>query len=308
MGARCHHRSLLPPGLRIEHLEIGSTEIVAVARSQLTTSECPACGRASTRIHSRYRRCLSDLPAHGRLVRIDLEVRRFRCDGSCDGSSCQRKIFAERFADEITVPFARRTSRLRSIIHHLGLALGGRPGRSLARRLLLPVSKDTLLRAVRSHSAERLSTPHVVGIDDWAWKRGHRYGTIVCDLERRRIVDVLPHREASTVEAWLSVRPEIRVVSRDRGGGSPEHQSRCFRFCDKCESAPRLPPRFHRQEKELPNNRPRNRRLLSQFLCDVRYGRRRRGRGRSGWIAQGSAFLGIVDTKQAPASQPIMRA
>jgi transposase len=87
------------------------------------------------------------------------------------------------------------------------------------RRLLFPVSKDTLLRAVRSHSPGSGSTPHVVGIDDWAWKRGHRYGTIICDLERHRIVDVLPDREAATVEAWLSARPDIRVVSRDRGGG-----------------------------------------------------------------------------------------
>jgi transposase len=84
---------------------------------------------------------------------------------------------------------------------------------------LLPVSKDTLLRAVRAHAPERRSTPRIVGIDDWAWKRGHRYGTIVCDLERRRIVDVLPDREAATVEAWLSARPDISLVSRDRGGG-----------------------------------------------------------------------------------------
>jgi transposase len=210
-----HQDSLLPPGLRIEHVEIGGSEIVAVARSRSAMSSCPSCGRVSARIHSRYRRCLADLPAHGRRVRISLEVQRFRCSDS----SCRRKIFAERLDDGVTRPFARRTSRLQSIIHHLGLALGGRPGQSLARRLLLPVSKDTLLRAVRAHAPERRSTPRILGIDDWAWKRGHRYGTIVCDLERRRIVDVLPDREAATVEAWLSARPDISLVSRDRGGG-----------------------------------------------------------------------------------------
>jgi hypothetical protein len=108
---------------------------------------------------------------------------------------------------------------LQSLVHHLGLALGGRPGQSLARRLWVPVSKDTLLRVVRSHSPGSCAPPHVVGIDDWAWKRGHRYGTIICDLDRHRILDVLPDREAATVEAWLSARPSIRVVSRDRGGG-----------------------------------------------------------------------------------------
>jgi hypothetical protein len=138
------------------------------------------------------------------------------------------KIFAERFDDEVTVPFARRTSRLQSIVHHLGLALGGRPGQSLARRLLFPVSKDTLLRAVRSQSPEQPAAPRIVGIDDWAWKRGHRYGTIVCDLERRRIIDVLPDREAATVEAWLAARPDIRLVSRDRGGGYGQAVSRAL--------------------------------------------------------------------------------
>jgi transposase len=108
---------------------------------------------------------------------------------------------------------------LQGLVHHLGLALGGRPGQRLARRLWVPVSKDTLLRVVRSHSPGSCAPPHVVGIDDWAWKRGHRYGTIICDLERHRIIDVLPDREAATVEAWLSARPSIRVVSRDRGGG-----------------------------------------------------------------------------------------
>ena len=220
----CHHHSLLPSGLSIEHLEIVGSEVVAVARSRLKVSECPACGRASRRVHSRYRRCLADLPAHGRRVRIRLEVRRFRCGDL----SCRRKIFAERFSGDITQPFARRTSRLQSIIRHLGLALGGRPGQSLAQRLLLPVSKDTLLRAVRSQSPEMPATPRVVGIDDWAWKRRHRYGTIVCDLERRRIVDVLPDREAATVEAWLSARPNIRVVSRDRGGGYGQAISRAL--------------------------------------------------------------------------------
>lgn len=224
MRRRRYDHSLLPPGLRIDHVEIGGSEIVAVARSLSATSSCPTCGHTSMRVHSRYRRSLADLPAHGRRVRISLEARRFRCGGV----ACRRKIFAKRFEDEITRPFARRTSRLQSIVHHLGLALGGRPGQSLARRLLLPVGKDTLLRAVRSHSPEPQATLQVIGIDDWAWKRGHRYGTIVCDLERRRIVDVLPDREASTVEAWLSARPDIRVVSRDRGGGYGRATSRAL--------------------------------------------------------------------------------
>lgn len=215
MPRRRSRDSLMPPGLSIDHVEIGGTAIVAVARSRAAAVSCPTCGHASTRIHSPHQRCVADLPAHGRRVRILLAARRFRC-GSL---RCPRKIFGERFDEETIHPYARRTARLQGLVHHLGLALGGRPGQSLARRLLIPVGKDTLLRAVRSHSAGSCAPPHVVGIDDWAWKRGHRYGTIICDLERHRIIDVLPDREAATVEAWLSARPSIRVVSRDRGGG-----------------------------------------------------------------------------------------
>jgi transposase len=116
-------------------------------------------------------------------------------------------------------PFARRTSRLEGLVHHLGLALGGRPGQSFARRLLLPVSKDTLLRVVRRHVIRLSAEPQVIGIDDWAWKWGHRYGTIICDLERRRIIDILPDREAATVTAWLAEHPSINVIARDRGAG-----------------------------------------------------------------------------------------
>jgi transposase len=112
-----------------------------------------------------------------------------------------------------------RSSRLDSIVHHLGRALGGRPAASLARRLLMPVSTDTLLRTVRRRFASAPVKPTIIGIDDWAWKRGQRYGTSVCDLERRCIVDLLPDRGVATVKAWLKARPEISIISRDRGGG-----------------------------------------------------------------------------------------
>jgi transposase len=144
-----------------------------------------------------------------------IAVRRFRCAKP----SCQRRIFAEPLGDAVAGRSARRTARLEAIVHHLGVALGGRPAAALARRLMLPVSKDTLLRVVRRRANHDHSPLHVIGIDDWAWKRGQRYGSIICDLERRRIVDLLPDREPATVEAWLSCHPEVRVISRDRGGG-----------------------------------------------------------------------------------------
>ena len=97
--------------------------------------------------------------------------------------------------------------------------LGGRPGQNLAQRLLLPVSNDTLLRAVRRRGTPRVIPPTVIGIDDWAWRRNQRYGTIVCDLERRKTIALLPDREPATAEAWLQGHQQIAIVARDRGGG-----------------------------------------------------------------------------------------
>ena len=103
-------------------------------------------------------------------------------------------------------------------MHHLGLALGGRPGASFAKRLMLPVSNDTLLRVVRRRGSAAPPPPNVIGIDDWAWRRNHRYGTIICDLERRRPISLLPDREPATAQAWLSQQPQVTIVARDRGG------------------------------------------------------------------------------------------
>lgn len=169
-------------------------------------------------------------------------VRRFRCGNV----GCPRVIFAERFGDDIVSPYARRTARLQTIVHHLGLALGGRPGQGLARRLLMPVSKDTLLRTVRARAPEARPASRVIGIDDWAWKRGHRYGSIVCDLERREIVDLLPDREAATVETWLAANSG-GAAPRWLGGEPQEGQAVDARA--RVESRASPPLRRHNRQR-----------------------------------------------------------
>ena len=122
---------------------------------------------------------------------VRLIVRRFRCAAG----ACRMRIFAERLHLEVANVYARRTARLDCIVHHLGLALGGRPAASFARRLMLPVSNDTLLQTIRRRATRPTQVPTVIGIDDWAYKRGQRYGTLVCDLERRQVVTLLPDRD-----------------------------------------------------------------------------------------------------------------
>lgn len=165
MGRRRLQSSLMSPGLILEQVHFGDGEVIAVAHSRNSGAACPSCGGRSGQVHSRYERRLTDLPAHGRRDRIRLMVRRFRCGTT----GCATRIFAERFGPAIVEPFARRTARLQCVVHHLGLALGGRPGQGLARRLLMPVSKNTLLRADRSAVAAALSL---------SWSNGQTEGHI----------------------------------------------------------------------------------------------------------------------------------
>src|SRR3954454_4040204 len=215
---------LVPHGFDVESAFCDGATTVITVRPTSGTSLCPGCGTSSGRIHSRYQRRLTDLPLAGRQVRLGVVARRFRCVTVL----CGRRLFTERFDDGALAPWARRTTRLDLIVHHLGLALGGRPAASFARRLMLPVSNDTLLRVVRRRAQAPEGKLAVIGIDDFAWRRNHRYGTIVCDLERRRPVTLLPDREPATAEAWLARHQSIVTVARDRGGGYGEAAARAL--------------------------------------------------------------------------------
>ena len=139
----------------------------------------------------------------------------------------------------VSVPWARRTQRLRDVIRLIGHAMGGRPGERLLSRLGMAVSDDTILRAVKRINVETAAVPiRVVGVDDWAWKKGQTYGTILVDLERNGVVDLLPTRSAESLAAWLARHPEIEFISRDRQGlyadgarcGAPQAQQVADRF------------------------------------------------------------------------------
>ena len=173
---------------------------------------CPACRDRQISYHSRYLRRMRDLPVQGRQVEIHLETRRFRCQNK----ECVRKIFAERLPD-IAAERARETKRLTEIVGLVGYALGGLPGERLLDRLGIKSSDDTVLRRVkaRRHGAVQPSV-HVLSVDDWAWRKKQRYGTMLVDLERSEVIDLLPERSADSFARWLGLHPEVEVITRDR--------------------------------------------------------------------------------------------
>jgi transposase len=164
-------------------------------------------------MHSRYDRRVADLPVSGQGTNLLVHIRRFRC---CV-PSCPRRIFAERLP-QLVAPHARKSLGLQHTLAQVGFTAGGEAGARLARQLGMPTSPDTLLRLIRAAPCPDPGQPTIIGLDDWAYKRGRRYGTIVCDLDRHRAIDLLPERSAESTSAWLKGQPQVEVIARDRSG------------------------------------------------------------------------------------------
>src|SRR5437588_1580064 len=203
--------------LHLVRLEADEQFILAVVATTSSEAFCPLCQSRSERIHSRYVRCVADLPWAGWAVRLELHVRRF----FCQNQECLRQIFTERLPS-VVAPYARRTTRLTELFTLIGFALGGEAGKRLVDGMGLETSPDTLLRLVREQQECQVPTPRVLCVDDFCFCRRRSYGAILIDVERRVPIDLLPDREAETFKKWLLAHPCVEIISRDRGGSFAE--------------------------------------------------------------------------------------
>jgi transposase len=202
----------LPAGMRMESIEKTESDLVVSVVSTSPTSCCPLCAWPSSSVHSYYHRSVRDVPCGGQSVRLALTVRKF----FCRNADCQRKIFTERFPTFVE-PWAQMTVRLCEEIQAIGLSTSGSLGTRLSARLGISTSWMTVLRRIMDLPTSAAGAVVALGIDDFSFRRGRKFGTILVDLEAHAVIDVLAKRSSQTAADWMRQHPEINYVSRDRG-------------------------------------------------------------------------------------------
>src|SRR5437763_4586773 len=223
----------LPQGMQIDQIQANQNEVSITVIATHPTSCCPLCRHPSSSIHSRYHRTVRDAPCGGRCVQLALCVRKFFCRNPL----CERKIFTERLP-ELVQPWAKMTIRYCQQLTSVGLATCGKGGTRLAARLGMHTSRQTILRRIMALPDPPVGSILYLGIDDFSFRRGCRFGTLLVNLESHRVVDLLPDREAATSANWMYQQPDLMAVSRDRGGayasavrqGAPQAMQYADRF------------------------------------------------------------------------------
>lgn len=240
--------------VQVNSFEIDDNQLVLHVCGINPTATCPYCDTESSRVNTSYGRKPADLPCGGYMVQLQITVRSF----FCRNASCAYRTFAERFPD-LVAPYARRTERLQEQQQRVAFEASGEAAARILDTVAMPVSGKTLVRLVRAAPEAKAETPRVLGVDDWAIKKGQSYGTILIDQETGRPVDLLPNRSAESLEQWLDAHPGVEIITRDRAvdyasgasAGAPEAIQIADRFHLLQNLTGTLKRIFERQPKQL---------------------------------------------------------
>jgi transposase len=224
----------LPTGVRITDYAVMNGTLHLTLISTSTLVNCPMCLTPSTAQHSYYHRTVRDVPCGGYPLRVSLRTRRF----FCHQKDCARRIFTERFSSFL-LPRARMTERFRQALLALSATSAHEAAQRLATLLHFPTSVTTLRRQLGKYQLPALADLTKIGLDDFAFRKGKTYGTVIVDLESHQVVDLLEDRRCATVETWLRAHPHLCVISRDRAGEYAQAAERA------APQAQQIADRFH---------------------------------------------------------------
>ena len=227
------NRLICLPKFRIKSIEQKNGNIMIFASIKSKRSQCLIRGHFSTAVHDHYHRKLSDLPAFQNTTTLVLKTRKFKCKNL----KCNRKVFSEQTSH--INRYSRKTLRAWQVLNSLSIELTGKLGSTLSKQLFLPVSSSTITRIAHKQQLPIIKQPVILGVDDWAFRKGVSYGTVLIDMETSRPIDLLSSRDSANLKEWLKKYPAIKIVTRDRSGAYSSAIN------EICPDAIQVADRFH---------------------------------------------------------------
>lgn len=221
------------PKFGINDIEQNNGKITIFAFIKSCRSQCPICGHFSSSVHDHYHRKITDLPVFQNTTLLFLKTRKFKCRNF----SCPRKVFSEQTSH--LKRYSRRTFRVSHLLDSLSIELTGKLGSQLSKLLFFPVSCSTVTRIALKQELPVITQPVILGVDDWAFRKGVNYGTVLIDMETSRPIDLLSSRDSANLKEWLKKYPAVKIITRDRSGAYSSAIN------EICPDAIQVADRFH---------------------------------------------------------------